>query len=129
MVYCVGPRQIEIAAIQALACSRRLTLFLSGSLNRISECLCVFANPNVPRHEHDQRRWLAKQLRCTQVHRVERTNRLDWKPSPHPSENRVSDTYEVAATLKTAERTHCRSLFVGGQPCHCTRAKNRTRGL
>ena len=29
------------------------TRLLSGSLNRVSKCLCVFANPNVPRHDHN----------------------------------------------------------------------------
>ena len=45
--------------------------FCPGSLNRISKCFCVFANPSVPCHDHNQRRWLAKQLRCSQVHRVD----------------------------------------------------------
>ena len=64
-----------------------------GSLNRVSKCFCVLANPSAPCHDHDQRRWLAKQLRCSQVHRVERTNRLDRKRSADASENRVCDTY------------------------------------
>jgi hypothetical protein len=98
-------------------------------LNRISECFCVFANPNVPRHDHDQRRSLDQQLRCSQMNCVERPNRLDRKGSPHPSENRVGDSDQVAATLKTAERTHCRSLFVGAQPCDRARPKNRPRGF
>ena len=101
----------------------------SGLLNRISKCFCVFANPSVPCYDHDQRRWLAKQLRCRQVHRVERTNRLDRKRSTDASENRVCDTDEVAATLKTTERAHCRSLFVGCQPRKCTRPKNRSCGF
>ena len=55
-------------------CARR-----SGSLNRISKCFCVFANPSVPCHDHDQRRWLVNKLRCRQVHGVERANWLDRK--------------------------------------------------
>jgi hypothetical protein len=29
------------------------TRLVSGSLNRVSKSLCVFANPNVPRHDHN----------------------------------------------------------------------------
>ena len=105
-------------------CARR-----SGSLNRISKCFCVFANPSVPCHDHDQRRWLVNKLRCRQVHGVERANWLDRKRSTDASENCVCDSYYVTAKLKTPERAHCRLLFVGRQPRRCTRSKNRPCGF
>ena len=105
-------------------CARR-----SGSLNRISKCFCVFANPSVPCHDHDQRRWLVNKLRCRQVHGVERANWLDRKRSADASENCVCDSYYVTAKLKTPERAHCRLLFAGRQPRRCTRSKNRPCGF
>ena len=99
------------------------------SLNRISKCFCVFANPSVPCHDHDQHRWLVNHLRCSQMHGVERTNWLDRKRSTDTSENRVCDTDYVTPKLKTTERGHCRLLFVGRQPRRCTRSKNRPCGF
>ena len=100
-----------------------------NSLNRISKCFCVFANPSVPCHDHDQRRWLVNHLRCSQMHGVERTNWLDRKRPANTSENRVCDTDYVTPKLKTTERAHCRSFFVGRQPRRCTRSKNRPCGF
>ena len=99
------------------------------SLNRIPKCFCVFANPSVPCHDHDQRRWLVNHLRCRQVHGVERTNWLDRKRSADASENRVRDTDYVTAKLETTERAHRRSLFVGRQPRGRARSKNRPCGF
>ena len=90
---------------------------------------CVFANPNVPCHDHDQGRWLAQQLRCGQVHRVKRTNRLDRKRSAHASEDRVCHTYQEAAPLEPTQRAHCRPFLVGRQPPSRTRANNRPCGF
>lgn len=57
--------------------------------NRVSECSCVLTNANVPRHDHDQGRRLPKQLHRGQVHRVQRTIRLDRKRPARTSEDRV----------------------------------------
>ena len=104
-------------------------MLLSGSLNRIPKSFCVFANPSVPCHDHDQRRRLVNHLRCRQVHGVERTNRLDRERSADASENRVRDTDQVTAKLETTERAHRRPLFVGRQPRGCARSKNRPCGF
>ncbi len=108
-------------------CSRRTVL--SDSLDCIAECLCILSNPSVPCHDHDQRRWLAKQLRRGQVHGIERTNRLDRKRSADASENRVCDTHQITAKLETTEGAHCHPLFVHRQPCSCSRPKNRACGF
>src|SRR5436190_17832406 len=76
----------------------------SSSLNRVSKRPRVFANPNVPRHDHDQGRRLTKQLSCGQVHRVKRTNWLAWKRSAHASENRVGHGHYETAPLEATQR-------------------------
>ena len=128
-----GEEQQRRTGVSKRARSRRVRqrrrALPSGSLNRIPKCFCVFANPSVPCHDHDQRRWLVNHLRCRQVHGVERTNWLDRKRSADASENRVRDTDDVTAKFETTERAHCRSLFVGRQPRGRARSKNRPCGF
>lgn len=99
------------------------------SFDRISECFCVFANPNVPRHHHDQRRWLAQQLGRSQVHCVQRADGLDGKRPAHAREDRVRHGNQVAATPKPAERAYGHPLLVACQPRGGPRAVNRPGGF
>ena len=108
------------------SCASTWTIWL---FDGVTERLCVVPNPNVPGHDHDQRRRLTKQFRCCQMHRVKRSNRFDRKRSPDAGQDRVGHGNEKAAPLESSERPHGSALFFGRQLRSRSSAQNRSRAF
>ena len=66
----------------------------------------------IPRNDRHELWSLAEQLRRREMHRIERTNRLDWKRAAHASKHRSVDVDNEATSLERAQGTNGR-LFVG----------------
>lgn len=67
------PRDVERSAACDRSCYKR-RLRVAGLFDGISKGFGVCPDPKIPGHNRDQRRRFAKQLRCCQMHGIERAN-------------------------------------------------------
>ena len=103
---------------------RRVLLF-----DNVSERLCVLANSNIPGHDDNQWRRLAKDFCCRQMHGIERSNRLHRERSADAGQDGVRHCDDEAPPLESTERPDGRSFLISREPRSHSRSKNRPRGF
>lgn len=82
------------------------------SFDVVSERLRVVADASIARHDCHELGWLAKQLRCRQVHAVHGTNRFDRKRTSDADEDGLGDFDNVAPPLESLECSHRLAFFL-----------------